>query len=232
MRNGIVDFGFFANWRLGDGGNFGMILSVEDDFLHSLHGLERVFAIGGFIRKHDYVGALDDSSRDIGNFGTGGLGRVDHGTKHLSSDDAEFGMSTTHGDELALNHRDDFGAGFDGHIATGDHDAIGSFDDFFEMLVGDDSFLSLNFGDYLGCGAEGKKHLLEINDVASGLNERKGNIIVITIRTIFDIGDVFRGQDVATEVGVREIETFFGHDEAVVLYLYFDGGGGDDFCDF
>ena len=153
-RDCIVDFGFFANWVMSDGSDAGMILGIEDNFLHGLDGLERVFAVCGFVGKHDGIGALDDSSSNVGYFGTGRLRIINHGGEHLSGDNTELGMGTAKGDEFALDDRYYFGTGFDGHVAAGDHDAIGSFDNFFERFFGFDGFFGLDFGDDFGGGAE------------------------------------------------------------------------------
>ena len=71
--------------------------------------------------------------------------------------------------------------------------------------------------------------MLEFDDVAGGLDERKGNVVVILPTTDFDVVEVFVGKDVAAEVGVREVETFARHDEAVVFDSDFDGGIADNF---
>ena len=55
-----------------------MVLGVENYFFHGFDGLERVFTIRGFVGKHNDVSALDNGGSNIGNFGTGWLGRVDH----------------------------------------------------------------------------------------------------------------------------------------------------------
>ena len=98
---------------------------------------------------------MNDGGGDIGNFGAGGLGAIDHTGKHLGGDDAEFGVGAAESDELALNNWDDFGAGLDGHVTTCNHDAIGGFDDFFEMFLGFNGFFGFDFRDHFGGGAEG-----------------------------------------------------------------------------
>ena len=37
---------------------------------------------------------------------------------------------------MFLDHRDFFGSHFDAEIAAGDHDSVGSFEDFFQMIDG------------------------------------------------------------------------------------------------
>ena len=102
-------------------------------------------------------------------------------------------MRTTHCDKFSLNHGDNFGAGFDRHVATCNHNAVGSFDDFFEMFVGGNGFFGFDFGNYLCGRAEGKKTLFQTHNIASGLNKGKGNVVVVAICAVFDVGNVFRG---------------------------------------
>ena len=172
---------------------------------------------------------MNYGSGDIGDFGTSGFGAFDHGREHLGGDDAEFGMGAAKCDEFALDDRNDFGAGFDSHVATSNHDAVGGFYDIFEILLRFDGFLGFDFRNNLGGGTERKQHLFEFNDVAGGLDEGEGNVVVVTTGAVFDVGEIFLGQNVAAEIGVGEVEAFFGHNKAVVFDFDFDGGIGDDF---
>ena len=73
--------------------------------------------------------------------------------------------------------------------------------------------------------------MLEFDDVAGGLDERKGNVVVILPTTDFDVMEVFVSKDVAAEIGVGKVETFTRHDEAVVFDSDFDGGVADNLSD-
>ena len=66
--------------------------------------------------------------------------------------------------------------------------------------------------------------MLEFDDVARGLNEGEGNVVVIFAGANFDIVEVFLGQDVAAEISVGEVEAFAAHDETVVFDFDLDGG--------
>lgn len=70
--------------------------------------------------------------------------------------------------------------------------------------------------------------MLEFNDVAGGLDERKGNVVVIFPTADFDVVEVFVSQDVAAEIGVGKVEAFTRHDEAVVFDRDLNGGIADD----
>ena len=73
----------------------------------------------------------------------------------MGGDDTELGVGAAERDELALDNGDDFGAGFNGHVAARNHDTIGSFDDLFEIFLGFDGFFGLDFGDNFSGRAEG-----------------------------------------------------------------------------
>ena len=73
--------------------------------------------------------------------------------------------------------------------------------------------------------------MLEFHDVAGGLDEGKGNVVVIFSAADFDVVEVFVGQDVAAEIGVGEIETFTRHDEAVVFDFDLNSSVTDNFGD-
>ncbi len=147
----------------------------------------------------------------------------------MGGDDTELGVGATERDELTLDDGDDFGASFDGHVATCDHDTIGGLDNFFEGFLGFDSFLGFDFRDNLGSGAERQEHLFEFDDVTGGLDEGEGNVVVIFLAAHFDVVEVFVGEDVATEVGVGKVEALAGHDEAVVFDFDFNSGVTDNF---
>ena len=153
--NGAIDIAG-ARFFTRNGSDARVILGVENDFFHLFDGFDWVRTIGGFVGKHDDVSALDDSGGNVGNFGPGRLGRINHGREHLGGDDAEFAVGAAEGDELALDNRDDFGAGFDRHVAAGNHDAVGSFNDGLEVFVGGDGFFGFDFGDDFGGAAVGK----------------------------------------------------------------------------
>ena len=64
------------------------------------------------------------------------------------------------------------------------------------------------------------------------MDEGEGDVVEIAAGAEFDVGHVFVGDDVAAEVGVREVEAFFAHDVAIVKNADLDGGFGGDFENF
>ena len=208
-----------------------MVLDVEDNFLEFTHGLERIFAVGGFIREHDDVGALNDSVRNIAHLGARGDGAVDHGAHGLGGYDAEFGVLTAKFNQFALDDGDDFGADFVGHVATSHHDGVAGLDDLFEVLVGFDGLFGLDFGDDFGLRAFLAQEFAKLMNVVGTLDKGERNIVEVTGGAPFEIGEVFRSKNVAAEVSIGEIEALVAHEEAVVLGDELDGGIRDDFHD-
>ena len=64
--------------------------------------------------------------------------------EHLSGDDDRFVGTDALSDEVFLDARDAFGGNFDAEVAACNHNAIGSVEDFVEVV---DTFLVFNFGD-------------------------------------------------------------------------------------
>ena len=228
--DGIV-VGVVAARQSRQGLHRGVVLDVEDNFLEFAHGLERIFAVGGFVREHDDVGALNDGVRDIAHLGARGDGAVDHGAHGLGGHDAELGVLTAKFNQFALDDGDDFGADFVGHVATSHHDGVAGLDDLFEVLVGFDGLFGFDFGDDFGLRAFLAQEFAKLMNVVSTLDKGERDIVKVAGGAPFEIGEVFRSKNVAAEVSIGEIEALVAHEETVVLGDKFDGGIGDDLHD-
>lgn len=145
--NGAIDAAIFF---LGNGGNARMILGIENDLFHFFDGFDWIRTVGGFIGKHDDVGALDDGGGDVGDFGAGRFWGVHHARKHLGGDDAKFAIGATERNEFSLDDWHDFGASFDSHVAAGNHDAVSGSHDGLKIFVRRDGLFGFNFSDDLG----------------------------------------------------------------------------------
>ncbi len=129
-----------------------------------------VLAAGGFGGEHDGVGAVEDGVGDVAGFGARGARVFDHRFEHLRGGDDRLAPGGGAADHVLLNHRNFFRRHLDAEIAAGDHDSVGGFEDFFQMIdglrlfeLGDDRDIALVRGD----------DLLDLGDVGGGADERK-----------------------------------------------------------
>src|SRR5437879_3591994 len=106
------------------------------DARHDLNRLARILAAGGFSGEHDRVGAIKDGVGDVAGFGARGTRVFDHRLEHLGGGDDGLAPGGGATDHVLLYHRDFFGRHFDAEIAAGDHDSVGGFEDFFQMIDG------------------------------------------------------------------------------------------------
>ena len=73
--------------------------------------------------------------------------------------------------------------------------------------------------------------MLEFDDVAGGLDEGKGNVVVIFSTPHFDVVKILVGQNIAAEISIGKVKAFTRHDEAIVFGFDFDCGTTYDFGD-
>ena len=120
------------NWTKSSHVAFGF----DDDARHDGDRFARVLAAGGFGREHDGVGAVEDGVGHVAGFGARGARVFDHRLEHLRGGDDGLAPGRGAANDVLLNDRDFFRRHFDAEIAAGDHDSVGGFENFFQMIDG------------------------------------------------------------------------------------------------
>ena len=103
-----------------------------DDPLHHRHRFDGILPCRGFLRQHHRVRAVINGGGDIGCFGPGGRGRMDHGIEHLGRHDYRRAGQTASPDDPLLQARHLLGRHLDAEISARHHDGIGKLDDIVE----------------------------------------------------------------------------------------------------
>src|SRR5579864_5194965 len=111
-------------------------LGFDHDARHDGDRLARILTAGGFGGKHDGVGAVEDCVGDIAGLGARGAGVFDHGFEHLGGGDDRLAPGGGAADDVLLNDGNFFGSHLNAEIAAGDHDSVGGFENFFQMIDG------------------------------------------------------------------------------------------------
>lgn len=236
LSQASYDFSKFSElfqWLVVVGRFFGVLDNAGGGF----YCLERVFADGGFVAKHDGVGAVNNGVGYVGDFGAGGAGFFHHGSEHLGGyDDGFFGFEAFVDDFLLQDHHF-FLRHFDGQVPAGDHDGVGFVDDGVQVL---DGFSGFNFGDYPGVSQRAVFgllraffHLVEILfffedsfdvlfealELFSVGDEGGGNKVHALGDDEFQVFDVFVGEESHVGGGFGDVNTLVG----------IDFSSGDDF---
>jgi hypothetical protein len=108
----------------------------DDDARHDGNGFAGILAAGGFGGEHDGVGAVENGVGDVAGFGARGARVFDHRLEHLRGGDDGLAPGGGAADDVLLNDGNFFRRHLDAEIAAGDHDSVGGFENFFEMIDG------------------------------------------------------------------------------------------------
>ena len=199
---------------------------------HGAHGFEGVVAGGGFGAEHDGVGAIEYGVGDVGDFGAGRHGVVNHAFHHLCGGDGEAAQAARDFDDAFLQGRDSGVADFDGKVATRHHHAIAGEHDFFEVVDGFDAF---DFGDDAGqdfaAAFSLADELARELEVGSRFDEADGDVVGTDGDSGFEVLIVFFGECRRGQAAALFVDAFAGFEDGGVLYGGVDFGV-DDFVDF
>lgn len=190
-----------------------------DDAGHGFDGFDGVFADAGFAGEHDGVGAVDDGVGDVGCFGSGGAGVVDHRVEHLGGDDDGFGVALGEFDGSLLDDGDLFEGHFDAEVAAGDHDAVEGGDDFVDVL---DGLRFFDLGDDGEASAFFVHDAVDVFDVAAAADEGEGDDVGAGAQGPAEVFDVLVGEGGDGDGDSGEVESLVVGDHAA-----FDDGGVD-----
>lgn len=190
-----------------------------DDAGHGEDGFDGVFADAGFAGEHDGVGSVDDGVGDVGCFGAGGPGVVDHRVEHLGGDDDGLGVALGEFDGSLLDDGDLFEGHFDAEVAAGDHDAVEGGDDVVDVFdglglfdLGDDGESSVFF----------VHDAVDVFDVVSAADEGEGDDVGADAQGPAEVFDVLLGEGGDGDGDAGEVESLVVGDHAA-----FDDAGAD-----
>ncbi|MDB6124928.1 MAG: cation transport ATPase [Pedosphaera sp.] len=218
-------------------GQFGMFPVVSttamfcavSNAIHGLNAFQGIFANGGFAAEHDGVGLFEDGIGDIGHFRAGGHGRINHAFEHVGGDNDGTANVQAGLYDATLDDGKFFVGDFDAEVATGNHNAVGSADDGFEIF---DGFLVFNLGDDHGVVELRFAHeLFEFAHILGATDEREGDVIDSEFKAELDVGDVFFRESGKADFDAGEVdmataaELAIGKDFAFNLVAVF----GEDF---
>ena len=115
-----------------------------DDAGHRSNRFHDVLAHGGLAGQHDRVGAVEHGVRDVGCFGSGGTGVLDHRFEHLGRDDDRLGVGARNLNGTLLHQGHLFERQLHAEITAGNHDRVEGQHDRLEVV---DGFRLLELGD-------------------------------------------------------------------------------------
>ena len=118
--------------------------SFDHDARHDGDRFARILSAGGFGGEHDGVGAVENGVGHVAGLGARGARVFDHRFEHLGGGDDGLAPGGGAANDVLLNDGNFFGRHFDAEVAAGDHDSVGDFENFFEMI---DGLRLLEFGD-------------------------------------------------------------------------------------
>lgn len=190
-----------------------------DDAGHGADGFDGVFADAGFAGEHDGVGAVDDGVGDVGGFGAGGPGVVDHRVEHLGGDDDGLGVALGELDGSLLDDRDLFQGHFDAEVAAGDHDAVEGGDDVVDVF---DCLGLFDLGDDGEASAFFVHDAVDVLDVVAAADEGEGDDVGADAQGPAEVVDVFFGEGGYGDCDAGEVESLVVGDHAA-----FDDEGAD-----
>lgn len=199
---------------VGDG-----ILSLETGLVHLGNSLGGVGTLGRLTRKHDAVGAIGDGVANVANLSTGSTGVLDHGLEHLGGTDDGLASQVAHGNQLLLGSKHLGGGNLDTEITTGNHDTVGGTENLGKVVQ---TLAVLDLGNNLNVLALLPEHLADVVNVLGTTDEGGEDHVDIVLDTKQEIGLVLLGQSRQVDIGVGQVDTLLGGDEAVVAGAGFD----------
>lgn len=192
--------------QIGVGGVVGTAAAFDahGDAVHDFDAFERVFADGRFAAEHDRVGLLEDGIGDVGDFGAGGQGILDHAFEHVGGDDDGFAEADAVFDDATLDDGQFFVGDFNAEVAAGDHDGVGGGDEFEEVL---DGGLVFDFGDDAGVGSAAvAEQLAQFGNVVGFAHEGEGDEVNAELDAELDIAAVLVGDGGQGDVDAGEVD--------------------------
>ena len=99
------------------------LLDAAGDGIEDFDAFVGVLADAGFAAEHDAVDLFDDGVKDVGDFGPGRDGILDHAFEHLGGDDDFSTVVGASFNDVALDDGEVFNGAFAAEVAAGDHDA-------------------------------------------------------------------------------------------------------------
>lgn len=195
-------------------------LSLGTALAHDGDSLDGVGSVGRLSGKHNSVGAIKDSVGDVGGFGTGRPGGVDHGLEHLGGSDDGLGCNVGLLDHPLLGNEDLLGRDLHAEITTGDHDTIGGGEDFIVVV---ESLLVLDLGDDLDVGAAWSKKVTDVLNIVLLADERGCNHVDSLLKTeISQIGLILLGEGGKVNDSAWEVHVFLLAELGTILANNFD----------
>ena len=223
--------------RHGAGGRHIQVLQLRDtvetvlggeggDAAHGVHGDCRVLADGGLVGSHGRVGTVEDGVSAVRCLCTGRNRGIDHGAEDFGSHDDRLGVLTSQLDATLGSQRDLFQRALDGHVATGNHDAVEGLDDLFKVLK---SLRLLDLGNDRDATAFLVHDLVGAVDVGGETHEGHGDDVGAGADSPTQIGFILLGQSRQGHRDTRQVDTLVagnrsGHDNLGVHVVAFDLG--------
>src|SRR5580658_319338 len=160
----------------------------DDDARHDGDGFAGILAASGFSGEHDGVGAVEDGVGYVAGFGARGARVFDHRLEHLRSGDYRLAPGGGTADYVLLNDGDFFRGHFYAEVAAGDHDSVGCFENFFQMI---DGLRLFQFRDYGDVAVVLGDDLFDHDDVGGGADEGNRNRVDAVGQAEFQVLAIF-----------------------------------------
>lgn len=187
---------------------------------HLVDGLFRVRTLGSLAGQHHAVSTVSNGVANVANLGTGWPGVLDHALEHLSGADDWLSGHVAHGDHLLLGSEHLSGGNLDTQVTTGNHDTVGGLENLAEVV---ETLPVLNLGNDLDVLALLAEDLPDGLNILSPSDERGEDHVDVVLDTKPQVVLVLLGQSRKIDIGVGQVDTLLGRDEAVVLALDADG---------
>ena len=185
----------------------------DHDARHDGNRFARILSAGGFAGEHDGVGAVEDGVGHVTGLGARGARVFDHRLEHLGGGDDGLAPGGGAANDVLLNDRNFLRRHFDAEIAAGDHDSVGHFENFFEVI---DGLRLFEFGDDGDIALVRGDNLLDHADVGGGADEGQGDGIDAVLEAEFEILAIFFRERGDRESDAGKIDAFVLAEHAAV----------------
>ena len=227
----------------GGGAGYGLGLVVLGEFLvvvvgffgfydgggGDLHRFYGVVADGDFVGQQDGIAPVQDGVVDVGDFGAGGGGGVDHRTEHLGGYGGYFAHFVGAAHHLFLDAGHFLHWHFHAQVAAGDHNAVHFVEDVVQVVH---AFAAFQLCHYGGVAVELVEVGAGVADIVAGADEGEGYPVHF-LRYAELQGDFVAFGDYGHIHGhIGEVDALVGGQVAADQHLSFDFQVGGEVQDF
>ena len=185
-----------------------MLLRLRDDPVHDLDCLNGVFSNGGFPAQHHRICAVEDRVRHIACFRARRPRILDHRLEHLCRNDHRFAELVAFPDDHLLQERHILRRKLNTEIAPGNHDCVGLFQDFIDVLNRLVLFDLRNNGYFSPFRPFLYYKVSQGGNIVRPPNERQGDVVNVVFEREHQIGLIFFCQGGRRDFDAGEIDPF------------------------